>query len=90
MAWSLFVLWYLPGTPMTAKFLTKDEKIFWITRMAGNKTGMVNKVWKWDQAREAVLDPRTWIIFLLNIAINVPNGGEPADIPLALALARSA
>lgn len=61
---------------MTAKFLTKDEKIFWITRMAGNKTGMVNKVWKWDQAKEAVLDPRTWIIFLLNIAINIPNGGK--------------
>lgn len=75
MIWSIFVFVFLPATPMEAKFLNKDEKVFWVQRLAGNKTGIENKVWKWDQALEAVIDPKTWIIFFFNIAINIPNGG---------------
>jgi MFS family permease len=75
MSWSIFAFIYLPDTPMNAKFLTKQEKIFWVQRLAGNKTGVVNKTWKWDQALEALIDPKTWIIFFFNIAINIPNGG---------------
>jgi MFS family permease len=75
MCWSFFVFIYLPATPMEAKFLTKQEKVFWVQRLAGNRTGIENKTWKWDQALEAVLDPKTYIIFFFNIAINVPNGG---------------
>ncbi|KIW16106.1 hypothetical protein PV08_06157 [Exophiala spinifera] len=75
MLWSLFVFIFLPATPMEAKFLNKDEKVFWVQRLAGNKTGIENKVWKWDQALEAVIDPKTWLIFFFNIAINIPNGG---------------
>jgi hypothetical protein len=66
---------YLPDTPMNAWFLTEQEKFYAISRQAENKTGIVNKTWKREQAVEAVADPKTWIIFLFNIAINVPNGG---------------
>lgn len=76
MAWSIFVFFYMPATPMEAKFLTSEEKVFWISRLSSNRTGIENNVWKWDQAREALLDPKTWIIFFLNIAINIPNGGK--------------
>lgn len=75
MSWSIFALFFLPDNPMNAFFLTKDEKTFWIRRLAENKTGIVNNVWKLDQAIEAVADPKTWIIFFFNIAINIPNGG---------------
>lgn len=61
---------------MNALFLTQQEKVFWVRRLAVNKTGIVNNVWKWDQVWEAVLDPKTWLIFLFNIAINIPNGGN--------------
>jgi len=77
MAWSMFAFIFLPDTPMNAKFLTKNEKVYWVQRLAVNKTGIVNKTYKWRQALEAVSDPKTWIIFFFNIAINIPNGGKP-------------
>lgn len=75
MIWSGFVFIFLPATPMDALFLSKEEKVQWVRRLAPNKTGIVNKTWKWDQAIEALIDPKTWIIFFFNIAINIPNGG---------------
>lgn len=83
MAWSTFAFIFLPDTPMNAKFLSKEEKIFWVQRLAENKTGIVNKTWKWDQAIEALVDPKTWILFFFNIAINIPNGGMYLFISLA-------
>lgn len=81
MAWSIFALIFLPNTPMDAFFLTKQEKIFWVQRLAENKTGIVNKKWKWDQAIEALIDSKTWLIFFFNIAINIPNGGRQLSFP---------
>ena len=60
---------------MNAFFLTEREKYHAVQRLAENKTGITNRQWKWDQALEAVIDPKTWILFLFNIAINIPNGG---------------
>ncbi|KAF3396975.1 hypothetical protein DPV78_007846 [Talaromyces pinophilus] len=75
LTWSIFAFLYLPDTPMNAWFLNEREKYCIITRLAENKTGIVSKTWKREQAVEAIIDPKTWIIFLFNIAINVPNGG---------------
>ncbi|KAH8812533.1 major facilitator superfamily domain-containing protein [Xylogone sp. PMI_703] len=74
-AWSILVFIWLPATPMEAFFLTKEEKYHMIRRVADNKTGIENKVWKWYQFREALIDPKTWLLFFFNIAINIPNGG---------------
>ncbi|KAL6359176.1 hypothetical protein LRP88_06596 [Fusarium phalaenopsidis] len=74
-AWSLFILWYLPDTPMNAKFLDERQKYHIVQRLAENQTGIANRKWKWYQAREALYDPRTWILFCFNISINIPNGG---------------
>ncbi|KAM5437051.1 hypothetical protein MferCBS31731_005706 [Microsporum ferrugineum] len=76
MAWSIFALIFLPNSPMDARFLTDEEKYHAVRRLAENKTGIVNKRWKWNQVVEAILDPKTWIIFLFNVAINIPNGGN--------------
>ena len=65
----------MPDSPMNAFFLTEQEKYYAVQRLAENRTGIVNKQWKWDQAIEAVIDPKTWILFFFNIAINIPNGG---------------
>ncbi|KAB2574374.1 Allantoate permease [Lasiodiplodia theobromae] len=74
-AWSVFVMVVLPANPMEAIFLTKEEKYHLVKRVAANKTGVASKEWKWDQVKEAFVDPKTWIIFFFNIAINIPNGG---------------
>ncbi len=75
MAYSIFAMIYLPGEPMTARFLSAEQKYHAVQRLAANKTGIVNKKFKWEQALEAVLDPKTWILFFFNISINIPNGG---------------
>ncbi|KAK2868105.1 hypothetical protein FQN49_003154 [Arthroderma sp. PD_2] len=75
MAWSIFAFIFLPDSPMDARFLTDEEKYHAVKRLAENKTGIVNKSWKWNQAIEAIIDPKTWIIFLFNVTINIPNGG---------------
>lgn len=36
---------------------------------------MVSRVWKWEQVAEAASDPKQYLIFLFNIAVNIPNGG---------------
>lgn len=73
--YSLFLCVFLPDSPMNARFLTAEEKFHAVERLASNRTGMASKTWKWDQAREALLDVRIWLIFFFNIAINIPNGG---------------
>ncbi|KAI7773486.1 uncharacterized protein LA080_010562 [Diaporthe eres] len=76
--YSLFLCLVLPDSPMNARFLTAEEKFWAVERLASNRTGISNRVWKWDQAREALLDVRIWLIFFFNIAINIPNGGLQA------------
>ncbi|KAL4783426.1 fungal-specific transcription factor domain-containing protein [Aspergillus varians] len=73
--WSIVALIYLPDSPMNAFFLTEREKYHAVQRLAENRTGITNRHWKWDQALEAMIDPKTWILFFFNIAINIPNGG---------------
>lgn len=76
--YSLFLCLVLPDSPMNARFLTAEEKFWAVERLASNRTGISNRVWKWDQVREALLDVRIWLIFFFNIAINIPNGGLQA------------
>ncbi|PVH79121.1 MFS general substrate transporter [Cadophora sp. DSE1049] len=75
MLWSIIAFIFLPNDPMNAIFLSKEQKYQAVQRLAKNKTGIVNKKFKMDQAKEAFLDPKTWILFFFNIAINIPNGG---------------
>lgn len=72
--YSLFLCFALPDSPMNARFLTSEEKYWAVKRLASNRTGISSRVWKWDQVREALLDVRIWLIFLFNVAINIPNG----------------
>ncbi|GKZ66601.1 hypothetical protein AnigIFM60653_002810 [Aspergillus niger] len=73
--WSIIAIMFLPDSPMNAFFLTDQEKYYAVQRLAENRTGIINKEWKWNQALEAAIDPKTWILFFFNIAINIPNGG---------------
>jgi MFS transporter, ACS family, allantoate permease len=74
-AYSIFLYFILPDSPMNAHFLTPEQKYHAVGRLAENRTGIANRIWKWDQVREGLLDVKIWIIVLFNIAINIPNGG---------------
>lgn len=70
----LLVMAVVPDNPMSCKFLTHDEKIWAIERLRDNKTGIENKHFKSYQALECLKDPQTWLISLITISSNVPNG----------------
>lgn len=74
-AWSFFIMFFLPSSPMTAVYLSDRERYFMVKRVLQNRTGVETTDFKWYQAREAFLDVKAYIIFLFNVAINIPNGG---------------
>ncbi|OHE98235.1 allantoin permease [Colletotrichum orchidophilum] len=68
------VILVLPDNPMSASFLSREEKIWAVERLRSNQTGVENKSFKREQAIECFTDPQTYLIALITIASNVPNG----------------
>lgn len=59
---------------MSAKFFTREEKLFAIERLRANKTGIENKTFKISQALECIKDVHTWYFVIIMISANVSNG----------------
>ena len=57
------VIW-LPDSPVTARMLTKEERIAALERVRDDQGGTENKKLKKDQIIEALFDVRTWLIVL--------------------------
>ncbi|KAK6201957.1 hypothetical protein LQW54_009170 [Pestalotiopsis sp. IQ-011] len=74
-AWGILLALLLPGSPVNAKFLSEDERVLAIIRVKSNNTGIENKHFKTKQFTEAMLDPKTWLLFLFAVTSNSPNGG---------------
>ncbi|KAK7047851.1 hypothetical protein VNI00_006179 [Paramarasmius palmivorus] len=74
----------LPDSPTKARFLTPDEKVIALERLRANNQGTESKVWKWDQVWELLLDPKTYLWFLLLFVCCVPSGGIGAFGPLII------
>ncbi|KAF5524294.1 Allantoate permease [Colletotrichum aenigma] len=70
-----FNLWYLPDNQANAKFLDDRQRLIAIERIRDNFQGIGNRVWKWDQFREAFRDPRTYLYALFSFLMNITNGG---------------
>jgi sugar phosphate permease len=69
----ILVVLFLPDSPMKSR-LSDAEKIFIIERVRENQTGIENKKLKGHQLKEVFLDIRTWLLSLIVITTNVPNG----------------
>lgn len=67
---------FLPDNPVNAKFVSERQKAIAIDRVRGDQTGIENKTFKKSQMIEAFMDPKTWLMFLFNIWISIPNGGK--------------
>lgn len=74
-AWAILCCFFLAGSPLEAHWLSRREKVIAIQRVAGNMTGVQNKVVKPKQIVEAFIDPKSWLIFAINLCLNVPNNG---------------
>jgi MFS family permease len=69
----ILVIVFLPNNPMTSR-LSRDEKIWAIERLRENQTGIENKHFKPHQALECFRDSQTWLLGLITVCSNVPNG----------------
>ncbi|KAK4552379.1 hypothetical protein LTR86_010393 [Recurvomyces mirabilis] len=69
----ILVLFLLPDNPMASRF-SPEEKIAAVERLRENQTGVENKHFKWAQLRETLADPRTWILSMIVMSTNIPNG----------------
>lgn len=72
-AWGIVSLLFLPDMPSTAKFLTEEERIVAVERVAANRQGIKNSQFKVDQMWQTFRDPKTWLLFILAVGAQVPN-----------------
>ncbi|KAI7525655.1 hypothetical protein KC316_g18394 [Hortaea werneckii] len=74
--WAGIVWIFLPDSPTTCWYMSDRQKYICLQRIRGNNTGLEEKDRvKWNQVRECMEDPRTWLLFVFSIAQNIPNGG---------------
>ncbi|EJP70652.1 MFS allantoate transporter, putative [Beauveria bassiana ARSEF 2860] len=74
-AWSCANVFLLPDEPSNAWFFSKADREKVVIRVQENLTGIKNDELKWNQVREALLDPKTWFLVLIHFSSNIPNGG---------------
>ena len=73
--WGLLLLTFLPDSILSAKRFTLEEKALLIGRARMARTGVLNKSIKWNQIKEAFLDPQVWLLTLFMLFNEVINGG---------------
>ncbi|TKA82225.1 hypothetical protein B0A49_00410 [Cryomyces minteri] len=69
----ILVVFFLPDNPMSSR-LSHKEKVWAIQRLRENQTGIENKHLKTAQVLECFKDPQTWLLCLITISSNIPNG----------------
>ncbi|KAI6085623.1 major facilitator superfamily domain-containing protein [Hypoxylon rubiginosum] len=73
--WGVFVWYWMPDSPMRAKCFTEADKRLMVERVRENQTGLQNKVFRREQAMEALRDPQTWGYCLISICTTLPTSG---------------
>ncbi|TPX07685.1 uncharacterized protein E0L32_010581 [Thyridium curvatum] len=68
-------LFFMPETPNKAKFLSHEEQVIAVQRVASNMMGIKGYEWKGYQVWHAVRDPKTWFILSFVLFTQLPNGG---------------
>lgn len=73
--WGVVMLFRLPDSPTNATFLTPEERVIAVARLKSNRAGYkTNRIDK-RQMVEACTDPKTWLLGVLILGCNIPNGG---------------
>ncbi|GES62959.1 pantothenate transporter [Aspergillus terreus] len=73
--WGVVMLFRLPDSPSAASFLNEKEKLIAMERLKSNKAGYKSNKIDRDQIFEALRDVKTWLLAVLILGSNIPNGG---------------
>lgn len=68
------IYFFFPDSPLTAHFLTPEERAQAIIRIKSNHSGIEQKRFKMHQFIEALKDPKTWMFFLHAWSQEMANG----------------
>lgn len=75
MAWGVVIVLYLPDGPHNGKMFSKYERVVAVWRISRNQTGLKNSKFQWHQVKEALLDPKTYLLLVMASAFGILNGG---------------
>lgn len=64
LAYGIGAFW-LPSSPVEARFLSREEKVVAVERLRLGQTGVRCEKLKWAQVREALLDIKVWLCFVM-------------------------
>ncbi|OQD89607.1 hypothetical protein PENANT_c002G06917 [Penicillium antarcticum] len=73
--WGLFVIWYMPDSPMRAKCFTEEDKRLMVERLRSNQTGIQNRQFRSYQMWEAFRDPQMWCYCAVQMFTTLPTSG---------------
>lgn len=70
----LIIFLLLPSSPMKAWFLRSDrERLIAVRRLAQNNTGIQTRKFKWEQLKEAAMDPQLWLLGIYAFSFSFCN-----------------
>ncbi|KAH8653785.1 major facilitator superfamily domain-containing protein [Xylariales sp. PMI_506] len=64
----------IPDSPMTASWLSDEEKVALLKHLSVNQTGIENRTFRPKEILEALADPQLWLLFFANVCISVSSG----------------
>jgi MFS family permease len=84
MTWAVVFTIFMPDLPTSARFLNEREKVVAVERVASNRQGVKNHHFKAYQVKQFLRDPKTWILFFMSIAAQIPNAAQSSFTSLIL------
>jgi hypothetical protein len=72
--WGFVIVLYLPDGPHNAKFLTEYERMVAVWRVSKNQMGLKHHKVVSYQVKEALLDPKTYLVMLMGACTGILNG----------------
>lgn len=71
-----------PSSPVSAWFLSPEERFVAVERLRHGQTGVRCTVWKWAQLREGLLDVKIWLVAIMMASAYTVNGAVSGFGPL--------
>ncbi|KAG8626583.1 hypothetical protein KVT40_005528 [Elsinoe batatas] len=82
--WGVFVLFWMPDSPMRAKCFSEEDKALMIERVRANQTGLQNRKFRPEQVKEALMDPQCWCYGIIQLTTTLPTSGLGAFANLVI------
>lgn len=78
------MFFWMPDSPIEAKFLSDGDKVLAIERLRGNRMGVMSREWRHEHFIEALRDVKTWLWVVMIFCISVPSNGISVFGPLII------